>query len=56
MDVNKNIVEDLGLRKPMIGNVKVTIPVEMIQAISDRVLLKNESVDELKKVIKPLSS
>ena len=56
VDVDKNVVEDLGLKKPIIGSVKATIPVEMIQAISDSILLKNASVDDLKKVIKPLKS
>jgi len=56
VDVNKNIVEDLGLKKPTIGTVKATIPVEIIDAISDRILLGNESLDELKKVIKPKRS
>jgi sporulation protein YlmC with PRC-barrel domain len=56
VEVNKNVVDDLGLKKPMIGNAKATIPIEIIDAISDRILLKNESLDELKKVITPLSS
>jgi sporulation protein YlmC with PRC-barrel domain len=38
----------------MIGSAKATIPVEMIKAVSDRILLKNASVDDLKQVIKPL--
>jgi sporulation protein YlmC with PRC-barrel domain len=52
VDVNKNVVDDLGLKKPMIGNAKATIPIEIIDATSDRVLLKNESVEDLKKVMK----
>jgi sporulation protein YlmC with PRC-barrel domain len=56
VDVDKNIVENLGLKKSIIGSTKATIPIEMIDAISDRILLKNASVDDLKKVIKPLKS
>ena len=56
VDVDKNVVEDLGLKKPMIGSVKATIPIEMIDSIGDRILLKNRSIDDLKKVIKPLKS
>ena len=56
VDMDKNIVESLGLKKPKIGVVKATIPIEMIDVASDRILLKNESLDDLKKAIKPLQS
>jgi sporulation protein YlmC with PRC-barrel domain len=56
VDIDKNIVEDLGLKKPRIGSVRVTVPTEMINATSDRIILKNETLDELKKVIQPLKS
>ena len=56
VDMDKNIVEKIGLKKPLIGSVKATIPIEMIHAMSDRILLRNESLDELKQVIKPKSS
>lgn len=52
VEVDKNVVESLGLKKPKIGNVKVNIPTEIIDVTSDRILLKNESLDDLKKVIK----
>ena len=51
VDVEKNMVNGLGLKKPMIGSAKAAIPIEMIDAISDRILLKNASLDELKKAI-----
>ena len=55
LDVEKKAVEDLGLKKPLIGSAKATVPTEMIHAISDRIILKNESIDELKSVIKQKS-
>ena len=56
VDVDKNIVETLGLKKPMLGSAKATIPIEMVEAISDRILLKNASMDELKQVMTSKSS
>ena len=51
VDVDKNVVEDLGLKKPMIGSIKVGAPVETIGVISDRVIL-NKTMNELKDIIK----
>jgi hypothetical protein len=43
------------LKKARIGSVRVIIPTEMINARSDHIILKNETLDELK-VIQPLKS
>ena len=51
LDVDKNIVEDLGLIKSRFGSVKVFIPTEKIDATSDRIIL-GESVEELRKIVK----
>lgn len=51
LDVDKNVVEDLGLKKPRLGGVKVTFPVEIIDGISDKIILR-ENLDEFKNIIK----
>jgi sporulation protein YlmC with PRC-barrel domain len=54
LDVDKDAVNDLGLKKPMIGSVKAIFPTEMVDAISDSIIL-NGIISELKNIIKPLS-
>lgn len=51
LELDKNVIEDLGLKKPRLGNVKATFPVETIDSISDKILLK-EGIDQLKNVVK----
>jgi sporulation protein YlmC with PRC-barrel domain len=54
LDVDKDAVNDLGLKKPIIGGVKAIFPTEMVDAISDSIIL-NGIISELKNIIKPLS-
>ena len=54
LDVDKDAVNDLGLKKPIIGSVKAIFPAEMVDAISDSIIL-NGIIGELKNIIKPLS-
>ena len=54
LDVDKDAVNDLGLKKPMIGSVKAVFPTEMVDAMSDSILL-NGTISELKNIVKPLS-
>ncbi len=49
--MDKNVIEDLGLKKPMLGSVKITFPVEIVDGISDKIILK-ETTDQLKTIIK----
>lgn len=51
LTLDKNIVEDLGFKKPRIGSLKASIPIEAIEAISDRVILRNESLEDLRKIL-----
>ena len=54
LDVDKDAVNDLGLKKMMMGGVKAVVPIEMVDAISDSILL-NGIISELRNIIKPLS-
>ena len=54
LDVDKDAVKDLGLRKPIIGSVKAIFPTEMIGAISDGIIL-NGNIGEFKNIIKSQS-
>jgi sporulation protein YlmC with PRC-barrel domain len=54
LDVDKDVVNDLGLKKPMIGSAKATFPTEMVEAMSDSIIL-NGTISELKNIVKPLS-
>ena len=53
LDLDKNVIEDLGLKKPMLGSVKITFPVEIVDGISDKIILK-ETTDQLKTIIKKI--
>jgi sporulation protein YlmC with PRC-barrel domain len=53
LDVDKNVIEDLGLKKPRIGGIKVVFPVEIIDGISDKIIL-TESLDQLKNIVKKI--
>ena len=54
LDVDKDAVNDLGLKKPMIGSVKAVFPTEMVDAMSDSILL-NGTISELKNIIRATS-
>ena len=47
IDLEKNVVETMGLQKPRLGGIKANIPVTEINAISDVVSLR-KSAAELK--------
>ena len=53
LEVDKNVLDELGLKKPMLGSVKITFPVEIVDGISDKIILK-ETVDQLKNIIKKI--
>lgn len=54
LDVDKDAVNDLGLKKPMFGSVKAVFPTEMVDAMSDSIILKG-TISELKNIVKSLS-
>ena len=53
LEVDKNVLDELGLKKPILGSVKITFPVEIVDGISDKIILK-ETVDQLKNIIKKI--
>ena len=54
LDVDKDAVNDLGLKKSMMGSVKAVVPTEMVDAMSDSIIL-NGTISELKNIIRATS-
>ena len=54
LDVDKDAVNDLGLKKPMMGSAKAVFPTEMVDAMSDSIIL-NGTISELKNIIRSTS-
>ncbi|MDQ1281235.1 MAG: hypothetical protein QG670_2499 [Thermoproteota archaeon] len=51
VDLEKNVMETMGFKKPRLGGIKTNIPVTEISAISDVVSLKKNAT-ELKSTAK----
>ena len=46
MKLERTLVEDMGFEKPRImGNVKVSLPIEVVNAVSDFVSLKRSAIE-----------
>jgi hypothetical protein len=44
----------LGLKKPRMGSVKAVVPTEMVDAMSDSIIL-NGTISELKNIVRATS-